>query len=254
VIVTVTVTVTASTHCCEFLLNFSHHFNTFYTHPITECVSTMTTTTAASSSSTSDTDTDTDTSTSGNPYPSVVKININDPAALRHTLDEQSVAYILEQDGILEDHRVSNYKLIIGFSAVAVAFLAQFYPTDSQHYKDVIIGCVIVYTILQIALGCVSFLRDDSNSIVVSKATAERPHPYAATSSMKRYDTAYTLYFDLQSRPHNDRLHKVIDATEYFDVNGLFLREKFQNNLKPFLQEVLSSSKSESASESKKTS
>ncbi|XP_020702918.1 probable signal peptidase complex subunit 2, partial [Dendrobium catenatum] len=87
------------------------------------------------------------------------KANLLDPHAIKHVLDE-SVNEIVTSRGYPEDFRLSNLRLLIGTVIIAIALLAQFYPKKFPENRDILIGCIILYVVLNGILQFISYTKE----------------------------------------------------------------------------------------------
>lgn len=100
-----------------------------------------------------------------------LRVNLGDPALVKHTLDEQAAMYVLDQ-GYVEDVTLSNIKLGFGVFAVLLTVVAQFYPLSFPASAPFLKGCVLVYFAIQGLLQLLHFMVE-SNCILLTKQRKE---------------------------------------------------------------------------------
>lgn len=165
---------------------------------------------------------------------SITKININDSTAVKVCLDENIVSYILQQFQLTEDVTCGNYKLIFGYAAVLIAAVAQFYPIESIYINQV---CIVLYGIAQIILQYITYIACEKNTILITNPNSTYSNKYIITSSMGKYSTRYTLFIGpVQSNIH-DRQSIELHVTNYFDTNGILLKDKLFVDIEPFIKQ-----------------
>jgi signal peptidase complex subunit 2 len=105
------------------------------------------------------------------------------------------VQYFTEELKYEDDVTVSNIKLIVGVVAVLIALMAQFYSVPFPQSRGFLMGCVVVYWLVNSALQLVHWCVDpDSILITKPKHTAATANTKARTtppltikSELKRY-------------------------------------------------------------------
>lgn len=114
------------------------------------------------------------------------------------SMDAHSTQYILDEFGYEDDVRLSNIKLLIGFGAVLVAAMAQFWPQPFPASKTVLIGLVGCYWILHGTLQAVHWFVD-ADCILITK-----PKDIPATPNKRAYlSPALSLKSDLKRFVHS---------------------------------------------------
>jgi len=189
-----------------------------------------------------------------------IKINVADPVAVKHTLDEQIARFVTDELGYEEDNSFSNMKLFLGSVAVLLAAAAQFYPIPFPECRTFLIYAVIIYWIIHIILQLV-YLLADGDCIVLTRM------PYImVTTRMGRYDTRYDVTIGRRRKKLGGAIGRLLpdwaaqlcsarmewppsasaqlSATEYFDVTGRFLRDVFYERLNGLMTEADTAGKS----------
>jgi len=176
-----------------------------------------------------------------------IKINVADPVAVKHTLDEQIARLLTDELGYEEDNSFSNMKLFLGSIAVVLAAAAQFYPIPFPECRTFLVYAVIIYWIIHVVLQVVYSLAD-GDCIVLTRT------PYLmVTTRMGRYDTRYDVTFGRRRKKLGGTLGRLLpdwaaqlcsarmespplaaaqlSVTDYFDVTGRFLRDVFYERI-----------------------
>ncbi|CAN1173832.1 Signal peptidase complex subunit 2 [Linum perenne] len=121
------------------------------------------------------------------------KANLLDHNSIKHILDE-SVSEIVTSRGYSEDVRLSNLKLLLGTVIIAVALVAQFYKKKFPENRDFLIGCIVLYVVLNVVLQLIIFIKE-KNAILF---TYPPQGSYTSTgliisSKLPRFADDYTL-------------------------------------------------------------
>lgn len=152
----------------------------------------------------------------------------SDLAGVKHCLDE-CVSWHFKDNGFTEDLSVSNWKMVFGYTATAVALLAQFYPKPFAESKELLKWCVIVYFILHaILLGIFYILEED---ILLNTSS---PDAMELGSCLHRFKPQYNLIIKRKGKP---AMNHIFDTTDCFDVNGTFIWERMNAALNKFRNE-----------------
>jgi len=191
-----------------------------------------------------------------------IKINVADPVAVKHTLDEQIARFVTDELGYEEDNSFSNIKLFLGSVAVLLAAAAQFYPIPFPECRTFLVYAVIVYWIIHLVLQLV-YLLADGDCIVLTRM------PYLmVTTNMGRYDTRYDVTIGRRRKKLGGAIGRLLpewgaqlfsarmeqpplaaahlSVTDYFDVTGRFLRDSFYERLSALMTEAETTGKSAS--------
>ncbi|CAN0837846.1 Signal peptidase complex subunit 2 [Linum grandiflorum] len=87
------------------------------------------------------------------------KANLLDHHSIKHILDE-SVSEIVTSRGYAEDVRMSNVRLLLGTVIIVVALVAQFYKKKFPENRDFLIGCIVLYVVLNVVLQLIIFVKE----------------------------------------------------------------------------------------------
>eukprot|EP00808_Paulinella_micropora_P006879 g22987.t1 len=159
------------------------------------------------------------------PAPENFKTNLNDPVAVKHCLDEQFTSW-MKDDGFVEDTRANNIKLALGFTAVGMAALAQFYPVPFPESRLALGILVLMYMVIT----CYLTFQDWCIGNCIFLATREGWPRLRVNTSFFRWEREYEVF--LADRDNlSDELSYKLDCTDYFDVKGHFLKERFAKEL-----------------------
>ena len=111
---------------------------------------------------------------------------------MKRAIDEAIVKFVEEELGYPEDHYWSNAKLLIMFSATAIALFGQFYPCDPRtgdaQSRAIVIMCVVAYFVLSVLLQLViTFV--DKDTIMITKT----PAPMRIRTAMPPYSKMFEM-------------------------------------------------------------
>lgn len=170
-----------------------------------------------------------------------IKINLLDNSAVKRTIDDEFIKSF-KSLGYSEDHTVTNYKLMFGFFACIFGLLAQFYPVPLRQAKPVLIGLIALYFVFHGLMNLIGRIMQDKFAIMWIKADKTKKLPRLEVCAKMERDSPEIVvgYVDLQSKR---RVEKVWQVTEYFDSTGVFLKEKFREQVQKQLDDFLASDK-----------
>lgn len=110
-----------------------------------------------------------------------IKATLGDSAGMKHALDTVIIDCLVE-NGYEVDNTYSNLRLLLGFTAIALALIAQFWPGTLQENWNLIFICVVVYVSISSVLAAfVYFIERDS--IMITKKGKVRSSPLVWTPS-----------------------------------------------------------------------
>ena len=164
--------------------------------------------------------------------------------------------------GYTEDVTFSNVKLLLGLVAVAICAAANLLSGPFPQSLMFVKYCVIVYFALHVILQLMHLLLPP-NTILITHTRPRLPHsshsldpvqqrqqlartklstpPLVLTSSMTRYSTAYELVLGVrQGRAVGGGVvvQRRLEVTDFFDTDGLFLKEKYEARVKDLVDEL----------------
>ncbi|XP_043693916.1 probable signal peptidase complex subunit 2 [Telopea speciosissima] len=158
------------------------------------------------------------------------KANLMDPHSIKHLLDE-SVTEIVASRGYVEDVRMSNIRLFMGTIIVIIALVAQFYPKKFPENRNFLIGCIILYIVLNGLLQLIIFTKE-KNAIVFTYAL---PGSFNSTglvvsSKLPRFSDMYTLSI-ASADPKSVSARKPVEftksVTQWFTKDGILVEGLF---------------------------
>ncbi|CAN1173834.1 Signal peptidase complex subunit 2 [Linum perenne] len=158
------------------------------------------------------------------------KANLLDHNSIKHILDE-SVSEIVTSRGYSEDVRLSNLKLLLGTVIIAVALVAQFYKKKFPENRDFLIGCIVLYVVLNVVLQLIIFIKE-KNAILF---TYPPQGSYTSTgliisSKLPRFADDYTLTIesaDPKSISAGKTVHLTKSVTKWFTKDGVLVEGIF---------------------------
>lgn len=95
------------------------------------------------------------------------KVTLGDTAGMKYALDSAVVECLVE-NGYEVDNTYSNLRLVVGFLAISLAAVAQFYPGKLEENWFLILFCVVTYVAISGFLALfVYFIEKDA--IMITK-------------------------------------------------------------------------------------
>ena len=174
---------------------------------------------------------------------------------------------LLCSSGYSEDVTFSNVKLLLGLVAVAVCAAANLLAGPFPQSLSFVKYCVLLYFGLHIVLQLLHVLLPP-NTILITHSRPRLPAsshsldpvqqrqllartkatsplttpPLVLTSHMSRYTTTYELQLGVrQGRSMGSGwgvVVRVLEVTEFFDTEGVFLKEKYEARVKEMVDEM----------------
>jgi signal peptidase complex subunit 2 len=86
-------------------------------------------------------------------------INLQDPYCIKRVLDDSTSEVILSR-GYVENVSLSNLKMGIGIFTCAIALAAQFYPKKFPANASFLVGCIILYLIMNVILQYIILTKE----------------------------------------------------------------------------------------------
>ncbi|CAM8879189.1 unnamed protein product [Rhodiola kirilowii] len=158
------------------------------------------------------------------------KANLLDHHSIKHILDE-SVTEVVTSRGYKENVKLSNVKLLLGVVTIAVALVAQFYWKKFPENKNFLIGCIILYVVVNGLLQLIIFTKE-KNAILFT-------HPpegsftstgLIVSSKLPRFSDLYTLTIasaDPESISANKPVELTKSVTKWFTKDGVLVEGLF---------------------------
>lgn len=155
------------------------------------------------------------------PEEEIIVIDKWDSGQVKMVLDETAKRHILTKFNYEESNFLVDIRLFLCLLPVGSAFFALFY--DFMHpfpeSEQVLRGCVYAYIVLMIILTVYSTYVE-SNTILIAYKGKKK---IKVSSIMKRFNDKYTLVVGDKKWTKS--------VANYFDVNGEFLMQKFENDV-----------------------
>jgi len=147
---------------------------------------------------------------------------------------------VLIENKFVEDTRLSNIKIAVGFISCVLAALSHFWPTPFPANKPLLICCVALYIILSFVLQYItSHIEKDfiwfslRTSVFEGAKTAVE-----VATSLGKYQDTFTMSIARRGKP-NTKVEKKENVAHYFHSDGFFAQQKFENQVKQLLNEYL---------------
>lgn len=165
------------------------------------------------------------------------KTNLGDSAGLKRRLDDAAVE-VITNSGYLEDTMVSNVKIVLGVLTIAVALLAQFYPSKYPDNWLLLLVCVIVYSLLSTLLT-VFTTSYEGDTILFTRPPRVGPGKVGlkVASRLPRFSDVYTL--EIAEKLRNARPAASMDCsvTKYFYSDGTMAEAAFKADVEQLLDQ-----------------
>jgi hypothetical protein len=166
-----------------------------------------------------------------------IKVNLLDNSAVKRTIDDEFIKSFTKL-GYHEDHSVTNYKLVFGLIACIFGLLAQFYPVPLKQAKFALSVLIVLYFVFHALMNLIGRIMQDKHVALWVKEDKSKKLPKLEVSAKMDRDSAEIAvgFRDLSSQR---KLEKIWLATDYFDTTGIFLQDKFLEQLNNQLNEFL---------------
>ncbi|XP_042512027.1 probable signal peptidase complex subunit 2 [Macadamia integrifolia] len=174
------------------------------------------------------------------------KANLMDPHSIKHLLDE-SVTEIVVSRGYVEDVRMSNIRLFMGAIIIIIALVAQFYPKKFPENRNFLIGCIILYIVLNGLLQLIIFTKE-KNAILF---TYPPPGSFNSTglvvsSKLPRFSDMYTLLI-ASADPKSVSAKKPVEftksVTQWFTKDGVLVEGLFWKDVEGLINQYTGESR-----------
>ncbi|XP_024519463.1 probable signal peptidase complex subunit 2 [Selaginella moellendorffii] len=170
----------------------------------------------------------------------VKKVNLSDHFAIKRMLDE-TVSEVIGDMGFKENVTVSNMKLGLGFLACLVALAAQLYPKKFPENKPVLLVCIALYVVLNLAIQAIVYFKEKNNIVV----TYPFPGSFTSTglaisSKLPRHSPKYTLRI-ASADPGHISAHSPVEftksVTKWFSSEGVFAEALFWEDVRKLVED-----------------
>lgn len=163
------------------------------------------------------------------------KVDLDDPHAIKHALDSTAAEVVLDA-GYIEDHLISNVKIVLGGLAVVFAVYSHFGPGKFPNNWWTVASCVILYVVINIILSAFSFVRE-RDSFMVTQPKLGREHGIRLSSRMERYGDTYTLVIANADKIEDREVKLDTSITSYFHSDGYLAESKFRSHVQKLLSQ-----------------
>ncbi|XP_047328096.1 signal peptidase complex subunit 2-like [Impatiens glandulifera] len=162
------------------------------------------------------------------------KINLLDHHSIKNILDE-SVTEIVTGRGHIENVRMSNIRLSLGTLIILVALAAQFYPKKFPENKDFLIGCIILYIVLNVILQLIIHTKEKDAILFTNPPTGSfNITGLIVSSKLPRFSDMYTLTIasaDPKSIAAKPTVELTKSVTQWFTKDGVLVEGLFWKNV-----------------------
>ncbi|KAH9568037.1 hypothetical protein CY35_03G056000 [Sphagnum magellanicum] len=167
-------------------------------------------------------------------------INLQDPYCIKRVLDDSTSEVILSR-GYVENVSLSNLKMGIGIFTCAIALAAQFYPKKFPANASFLVGCIILYLIMNVILQYIILTKEKQHILFT--------HPFpgsftstglAISSKLPRYSDMYTLRIascDPKSVSANPPVEITKSVTKWFTKDGVLAEGIFWDDVESLLDD-----------------
>eukprot|EP00252_Welwitschia_mirabilis_P025882 TRINITY_DN8253_c0_g1_i1.p1 TRINITY_DN8253_c0_g1~~TRINITY_DN8253_c0_g1_i1.p1 ORF type:complete len:194 (-),score=14.21 TRINITY_DN8253_c0_g1_i1:345-926(-) len=174
------------------------------------------------------------------------KVNLNDPHAIKHLLDETASEVVFSR-GYAENHTLSNLKMAIGLIIISIALAAQFYPKKFPENKNFLIGCIILYVIFNALLQIIIYTKEKNTILFTHPLNGSFSSTGLAVSSkLPRYSDTYTLCIssaDPKSIMANPPVDFTKSVTKWFTKDGVLVEPLFWKDVEKLIDDYENGSK-----------
>ncbi|CAN0837850.1 Signal peptidase complex subunit 2 [Linum grandiflorum] len=168
------------------------------------------------------------------------KANLLDHHSIKHILDE-SVSEIVTSRGYAEDVRMSNVRLLLGTVIIVVALVAQFYKKKFPENRDFLIGCIVLYVVLNVVLQLIIFVKEkDAILFTYPPKGSYTSTGLMISSKLPRFADDYTLTIasaDPKSISAGKTVHLTRSVTKWFTKDGVLVEGLFWKDVNSLIDE-----------------
>ncbi|XP_024004254.1 probable signal peptidase complex subunit 2 [Eutrema salsugineum] len=170
----------------------------------------------------------------------VKKANLLDHNSIKHILDE-SVSDIVTSRGYKEDVRLSNLKLFLGVIIIVDALVAQFYNKKFPENRNFLIGCIILYVVLNAVLQLILYTKE-KNAILFTYPLegSFTSTGLVVSSKLPRFSDQYTLTID-SADPKSISAGKSVQltksVTQWFTKDGVLVEGLFWKDVEALIKD-----------------
>jgi len=179
------------------------------------------------------------------------KQNKWDNIAIKQLLDD-TVTKVLEEERYIEDHQLTNYKMILGVISCLIAILSHFYPLPFPTNKLLLIFCCVSYFILSGVLQYIASFKEKDNFVFTHPKQVQQGKEWITLSALKassifpKYQDIYTLCIiqislpDIKLVTKQNKTDNILEKsiTSYFDENGYFAEHLFSNDVRQTIKNI----------------
>ncbi|XP_010534562.1 PREDICTED: probable signal peptidase complex subunit 2 [Tarenaya hassleriana] len=168
------------------------------------------------------------------------KANLLDHHSIKHILDE-SISDIVTSRGYKEDARLSNVKLLLGTIIIVVALVAQFYKKKFPENRDFLIGCIVLYVVLNAVLQLILYTKE-KNAILFTYPPegSFTSTGLVVSSKLPRFSDQYTLSIasaDPNSISAGKPVHLTKTVTQWFTKDGVLVEGLLWKDVEALMEE-----------------
>lgn len=155
----------------------------------------------------------------------LLQVDLGDMVKLKQILDETVASTLL--NGLPEDYRWDNIKLLIMTLACVFAMLAQFAPVPFPESRPLLGTCCCIYFFLSGVLQFITtFIDKDciliTKSLPTSKNVDLQTYGVRVRSGLPRFSEYYTVVLEFQNMPDSPYVEQKWSVGQFFDVEGMF--------------------------------
>uniref|UniRef100_A0A0D6R119 Signal peptidase complex subunit 2 n=1 Tax=Araucaria cunninghamii TaxID=56994 RepID=A0A0D6R119_ARACU len=173
------------------------------------------------------------------------KVNLNDPHAIKHLLDETASEVVFSR-GYVENVTLSNVKMVIGIIIIGIALAAQFYPKKFPENKNFLIACIILYVIFNCLLQFIIYTKEKNTILLTHPPSGSFASTGLAISSkLPRCSDMYTLCIassDPSSISANPSVELTKSVTKWFTKDGVLVEGLFWKDVEKLIDDYTNES------------
>ncbi|CAG8484362.1 24708_t:CDS:2 [Cetraspora pellucida] len=175
----------------------------------------------------------------------LIKVNNSNLVELKNACDDYIQKYFTTKAEFIQNHKHTDFKLIIGYLSCAFALCGGYYGqvTPFNESKEVTLICVVVYFILNLILVIYTFIFEKDTVFLGEKNTPDIKERLTIHTNTKKYSDIYNITFEFHGSNSSSKIinskHKISKSFgNWFDVNGLMSTEIFERELANGLEAV----------------
>jgi len=163
---------------------------------------------------------------------------------MKQVLDETTAKVVLKKFKHQEDNTLSNFKIVVAIFSCIVAVASHFYPKPFPENRNILIACSVTYFGLNLLLQLIATVKEKNFILFTLPQKNSGLKALEVSTTLDRVEPIYNVAVGLRRTGAGKQVSKDFDITAFFDEQGNFYENLFQQQLKPLLAELENGSKS----------